>query len=47
MLTFVILMDRLAHIYFMSVTGKRRAIWMCMKYLKDKIMIEKNFIGLS
>ena len=46
-MAFVILMDGLAHIYFMSVTGERRAIWISMKDVKDIIMIAKNFIGLS
>lgn len=46
-MAFVILMDGLAHIYFMTVTGERRAMWMSWNDVKDIVMIAKNFLGIS
>lgn len=46
-MAFVILLDGIAHIYFLSVTGERRALLLGMKDIKDIIMIAKNFAGLS
>ncbi len=46
-MAFVILVDALAHIYFMTVTGEPRAIWISLKDIKDMITITKNFLGIS
>ncbi|MCX9014039.1 MAG: cytochrome b/b6 domain-containing protein [Candidatus Methanoperedens sp.] len=46
-MAFVLLMDWIAHIYFMSVTGERRAIWISWKDIKDTITIAKNFAFIS
>lgn len=46
-MAFVILMDGLAHIYFMTVTGERRTIWISWDDIRDIIKITKNFIGIS
>ena len=46
-MAFVILMDLLAHIYFMTVTGERRAIWISWDDIRDVIKITKNFMGIS
>jgi len=46
-MAFVILMDGLAHIYFMTVTGEPRTIWIMWDDIKDIIKIAKNFLGIS
>jgi cytochrome b subunit of formate dehydrogenase len=46
-MAFVILMDSLAHIYFMTVTGERCTIWISWDDIRDIIKITKNFIGIS
>lgn len=47
MMAFIILMNGLAHIYFMAMTGEPRSIWMSWKDFKDIITIAKNFFGVS
>jgi cytochrome b subunit of formate dehydrogenase len=47
MMAFVILMDGLAHIYFMTVTGEPRSIWITWDDVRDIIKIAKNFLGIS
>ncbi len=46
-MAFVILMVGLAHIYFMTVTGEPRSIWILWDDIKDIIKIAKNFLGIS
>ena len=46
-MAFVILMDGLAHIYFMTATGEPRSIWISWDDVKDIIKIAKNFLGIS
>ena len=46
-MAFVILMNGLIHIYFMTVTGERRSIWISWDDIRDIIMIAKNFMGIS
>jgi len=46
-MAFIIMMNGLAHIYFMTVTGDRRAIWISMDDINNIIGIAKNFLKLS
>lgn len=46
-MAFVILMNGLWHIYFMTVTGEPRSIWISLDDIKDIITIAKNFLGIS
>lgn len=46
-MAFIILMDGLWHVYFMTVTGEPRSIWISWDDIKDIIKIAKNFLGIS
>lgn len=46
-MSFAVLAEGIAHLYIMSVTGDRRAMWVEMKDIRDTIAIFKNFIQLS
>ena len=46
-MAFVILMDGVWHIYFMTITGEPRSIWISWDDIKDIIKIAKNFLGIS
>ncbi len=46
-MSFAVVMDGVAHLYMMSITGDRRAMWVEMKDIKDSITIFKNFLGLT
>jgi cytochrome b subunit of formate dehydrogenase len=46
-MAFVILMDSLAHIYFMILTGDMRYMWISWGDIRDIIKITKNFMGIS
>jgi thiosulfate reductase cytochrome b subunit len=46
-MSFAVLMDGIGHLYMMSVTGDRRAMWVEMKDIKDTITIAKNWLGIT
>jgi len=47
MMGFIILMNGLVHIYFMTVTGEKRSMWISTNDINDIITLAKNFMGLS
>lgn len=46
-MSFAVLMDGVGHLYVMSISGDRRAMWVEMQDIKDTITIFKNFLGLT
>jgi thiosulfate reductase cytochrome b subunit len=46
-MSFAVLLDGIAHLYMMSITGDRRAMWVEMKDIKDTITIAKSWLGLT
>ncbi len=46
-LSFALLMDGIAHLYFMTLTGDRGALWVEMKDIKDTVMIARNWFGIT
>ncbi len=46
-MSFAVMMDGIAHLYMMSISGDRRAMWVEMKDINDTITIFKNFLGLT
>lgn len=46
-MSFAVLVDGIAHLYAMSVSTDRRAMWVEMKDIKDTLTIFKNFLGLT
>ncbi len=46
-MAFAVLADGIAHLYFMTTTGDRRALWVEMKDIKDTITIAKSWLGIT
>ncbi len=46
-MSFAVLMDGIGHLYMMSITGDRRAMWVEKKDIEDTLTIFKNFLGLT
>ncbi len=46
-MSFAVVMDGIAHLYFMSISGDRRAMWVEKKDIEDTITIAKSWLGLT
>lgn len=46
-MAFAVLLDGIAHLYMMSITGDMKAMWVKMKDIKDTITIAKNWLGIT